>query len=153
MVGKRSIAFMFSLAGAILIFISGIFLGVLTILFGLIMLPPELIPLVGLVFGFFGETLMALGIWSITVSSIIGILMLIGAFMVLSTIRNTVIKGSILVIALSIIAIFLLGGCFPLMGTTFLEIVFYAGVMLAIIGGTLGIVWRPSKSLPPPPPP
>lgn len=79
--------------------------------------------------------------------------MFISAFMILSEIRNTAIRGSILIIVLSIIAIFLLGGCFPPLGITLLEILFYARVMLAIIDGTLGLVWRPSKSLPPPPPP
>ncbi|MEM3746743.1 MAG: hypothetical protein QXN67_04640 [Thermoproteota archaeon] len=74
-------------------------------------------------------------------SIVIGILMLIGAFMINSTSKSRVTMGSILVIIFSIIAVFIGGGFY------------YIGTILGIIGGILGLIWKPSPAIPPPPPP
>ncbi|MEM2941358.1 MAG: hypothetical protein QW304_07420 [Thermoproteota archaeon] len=71
----------------------------------------------------------------------IGILMLIGALMINSTSKSRVTMGSILVIIFSIIAVFIGGGFY------------YIGTILGIIGGILGLIWKPSAAIPPPPPP
>ncbi|MEM1548064.1 MAG: hypothetical protein QXN75_03415 [Thermoproteota archaeon] len=141
------------MAGAVLILFSGILLGIIAILLGVIISFTRWIPIIGLLFEFFGEELTSLGIWLIIVTSIIGVLIIIGAVMILSKSKSRVIKGSILVIALSIIAVFFIGGCFSPMGIASLETLFYVGILLEMIGGTLGLLWRPSDPSPPPPPP
>lgn len=68
----------------------------------------------------------------------IGIVMLVGAFMINSEDKSRVMTGSILVLVLVIIG-FVGGG-------------FYIGSILCIVGSILGLTWKPSEPAYPPPP-
>ena len=70
-----------------------------------------------------------------------GIIIVVGAVMMNSSMRSRVRTGAILVLILTIIgAFFTVGG-------------FVIGFILALIGSILGLTWKPTASMPPPPAP
>jgi len=128
---KPTAAFILSLLGGIFILLGGIFPAVIGAYCGAFtsMLEP-IVPgaawLGALTFIF-----MALGV-------IFGIIVIVGSIMIYQAVPSRVKVGSILVIVFSIISLFVAGG-----GG------FFVGLILGLIGGILGLVWKP----PAPPPP
>lgn len=72
---------------------------------------------------------MAVGVLGI----VLGIIIVIGSLQIRSGVPNKVRTWSIIVLVLSIISIFTGGG-------------FFIGFILGLVGGILGLVWKPSKA-------
>ncbi|MEM4717518.1 MAG: hypothetical protein QXE81_02005 [Desulfurococcaceae archaeon] len=125
---KPTAAFVLSLVGGIFVILGSILVLVAGGLIG------ELVPMVGGLFALAGG-----------VGLIFGILIVVGAVMINSGEPGKVKKGSILVLILSILSLFLAGGGF------------FIGFILGLIGGILGLTWKPPEkpapsttTLPPP---
>jgi len=85
-----------------------------------------------------GGLMIVLGILGL----IFGIIVLVGAIMIYSGERSKVRTGSILVLVFSILNLIFGGGGF------------FIGFILGLIGGILGLVWKPeARGEAPPPPP
>lgn len=126
---KPTAAFALSLVGGILILINGIIMFVgAGILAGIAAVVPGVGPAIGgLIMAY-----AALGL-------VMGILVIVGAVMINSGAINKVRVGSILVIVFSVISLLSGGG-------------FIIGFVLALVGGILGLVWKPTTPPPPLPP-
>ncbi|MGB9718314.1 MAG: hypothetical protein ACPL4E_07740 [Thermoproteota archaeon] len=132
MAEKPTAAFILSLIGAILIILNALILAFFTTLVGVAL------GVFGRALGVFlprlGSLVFLLGIGGI----VIGIIVLVGAFMINSEDKSRVTTGSIIVLVFSIMSFFIGGG-------------FIIGFLLCIVGSILGLTWKPSA--PPPPPP
>jgi len=130
---RPTAAFILSLIGGIFILIGSLIGSILAgILGGAMMLVPFL--------GGLGALVILIAILGV----IFGIIIIIGAVMINSGDPSRVRTGSILVLIFSILSLLLTGGGFII------------GFILALVGGILGLVWKPSEQrggLPPPPPP
>jgi len=122
MMTKPNTAFAFLLIGGILILIQGIIYGLIIISAGI-----AIATIHGA--GFFGGLLAVLGVILI----IFGIILIGGALMVNTGEPNKVRSGSVIGIIFGALSIFFGGG-------------FYIGFMLSIIGGILGLTWKPEQS-------
>jgi hypothetical protein len=122
---KPTAAFVLALIGGILIFIVGLF-----VFFG--SMAASSVSYLYSVFAFSA-------IWFLLFGVIIGIIVIVGAFMMYSSPRQHVAWG-IVVLVLSILSILSTGGLI-------------IGLILGIIGGALGIAWKPSgvSTVPAPP--
>jgi len=133
MAEKPTAAFILSLIGAVLIIINAMIIAVFTTVAGAIL------SIVGRTLGAFlgrlGGFIFLMGI----VGVVIGIIILVGAFMINSEDKTRITTGSIIVIVFSVIS-FLIGGGFIM------------GSILCIVGGILGLTWSPKTPSPPPPP-
>ncbi|MBO3800597.1 MAG: hypothetical protein FGF52_06080 [Candidatus Brockarchaeota archaeon] len=147
MVEKPIFPLLLSMIGATLVIISGlVIVAFITLISVSALIMEEVIgeiPIIGSISAYlvglvFEEIIISLAVFGIC-PIVIGILMFIGAVIMNSTNKSRVKRGSIIVIIFSIIAVFLGGG-------------FYIGSILGIIGGILGLVWKPSKAVLPPPP-
>lgn len=127
---KPTAAFVLSLIGGIFILLAGLvvalFLGILGA--GISMIP-------GL--GWLGGAMVALSVLGL----IFGILVIVGALMINSGVPSKVKTGSIIVLVFSILSLPTVGGGMVI------------GFLLGLIGGILGLVWKPTAAAPPPPPP
>jgi len=121
MMTKPNTAFAFLLIGGILILIQGIIYGLIIISAGI-----AIATIHGA--GFFGGLLAVLGVILI----IFGIILIGGALMVNTGEPNKVRSGSVIGIIFGALSIFFEGG-------------FYIGFMLSIIGGILGLTWKPEQ--------
>jgi hypothetical protein len=121
MMTKPNTAFAFLLIGGILILIQGIIYGLTIIYAGI-----AIATIYGA--GFFGGLLAVLGVILI----MFGIILIGGALMVNTGEPNKVRSGSIIGILFGALSIFFGGG-------------FYTGFMLSIIGGILGLTWKPEQ--------
>jgi hypothetical protein len=121
MMTKPNEAFAFLLIGGILILIQGIIYGLIIISAGI-----AIATIHGA--GFFGGLLAVLGVILI----IFGIILIGGALMVNTGEPNKVRSGSVIGIIFGALSIFFGGG-------------FYIGFMLSIIGGILGLTWKPEQ--------
>lgn len=126
MAEKPTAAFILSLIGAILILIEGLVISVFVSIIG---------AAVGIFHHMFGGLVIVIGLAALS----IGIVILIGAFMINSEDKSRVMTGSVLVLVLAIIGFFIGGG-------------FYIGSILCIVGSILGLTWKPSEPAYPPPP-
>ena len=129
---KPTAAFALSLVGAILMILGGLAYAILaSIAGGFISIVPGM--------EWLGGLLIIMGILGL----IFGIIVLVGAIMIYSGERGKVRTGSILVLIFSILNLIFGGGGF------------YIGFILGLIGGILGLVWKPEAraEAPPPPPP
>ncbi len=132
---KPTAAFVLSLIGGIFIIIGGVFGTIIGIIGSAFIgafswISPEAATLSGiiLVYGILGL--------------VFGIIVVIGAVMINSGERGKVRTGSILAIIFSILSLFFYGwGGFII------------GFILSLIGGILGLTWKPSVEEAPPPPP
>lgn len=115
---KPTAAFVVSLIGGILILIAGLGYAALGAICG------------GLV-GMFAPAVGAAVFLYMALGAICGILVIIGAIMINKAEPDKVKMGSILVLVFSIISIVSGGG-------------FFIGMLLGIIGGILGLIWKPS---------
>lgn len=122
MMTKPNTAFAFLLIGGILILIQGIIYGLIIISAGI-----AIATIHGA--GFFGGLLAVLGVILI----IFGIILIGGALMVNTGEPNKVRSGSVIGIIFGGLSIFFGDG-------------FYIGFMLSIIGGILGLTWKPEQS-------
>lgn len=119
-VEKPTAAFVVSLIGGILILIEGLVLSSLGAVCGsLASIAPGGAPIGAALFLY-----MSIGL-------ICGILVLIGAVMINTVNPSRVKTGSIIVLIFSIVSFFSGGG-------------FFIGMILGIVGGILGLVWKPS---------
>ncbi|MEM2025603.1 MAG: hypothetical protein QXW94_04865 [Desulfurococcaceae archaeon] len=130
MAEKPTAAFALALVGGILILIAGLVAAVIGTIGGLI---ASLVPVIE---GFAGGLIIALA----ELGFIMGILVIIGAVMINSGVPSEVRTGSILVIIFSVLSLITCGGGFII------------GFILALVGGILGLVWKPGAARPPPPP-
>ncbi|MEM2214636.1 MAG: hypothetical protein QXQ20_08155 [Candidatus Nezhaarchaeales archaeon] len=123
---KPTAAFVLSLVGGIIILINGIIVLVgAGIAASIATMVPGMGPAIsGLVIAFASFIL------------VMGILVIVGAVMINSGAPNKVRVGSILVIVFSVISLLGGGG-------------FIVGFVLALVGGILGLTWKPAT--PPPP--
>ncbi|MGC9149119.1 MAG: hypothetical protein ACP5GI_06745 [Sulfolobales archaeon] len=115
---KPTAAFVLSLIAGILVLLTGIILAVAG---GLVAMMLPIGKVVGLV--------IALA----AVNVVLGILIIVGAVFINSGEPGKVKTGSILVLVLSIISLFVGGGGF------------FIGFILGLIGGILGLRWRPTQ--------
>lgn len=132
MTEKPTAAFVLSLIAGILILIGGLGAAIIGAICGAMMgaLEPY-VPGAGFVGG--------LVVLSASLGLISGILVIIGAIMINKAEPSSVRNGSIIVLIFSILSlIFSNGG-------------FYIGFILGLIGGILGLVWKPSPPTPPAP--
>lgn len=120
---KPTAAFVLSLVGGIFILINGILLAVIAFIGGAIL---SLIPMLG----FIGGIVMIMG----TVGLVLGILIVIGAIQINSGELNKVRTWSLVVLVLSIVSIFIGGG-------------FIIGFILSLVGGILGLMWKPEEKV------
>lgn len=118
---KADTAFAFLLIGGILILIQGIIYGLMIISAGI-----AIATIHGA--GFFGGLLAVLGLILIT----FGIILIGAALMVNTGEPNKVRSGSVIGIIFGALSIFFGGG-------------FYIGFMLSIVGGILGLTWKPEQ--------
>jgi hypothetical protein len=126
---KPTAAFVLSLIAGIIYILAGIATAILATIVG------SLVSFAGM--GGIGLAGAALG----AVGLVCGIIMIIGAVMMNTSVQSRVRTGAILVLVLTIIgAFFTLGG-------------FGIGGILGLIGSILGLVWKPTASMPPPPAP
>ncbi|MEM3565622.1 MAG: hypothetical protein QXK47_02120 [Candidatus Bathyarchaeia archaeon] len=129
---KPTAAFALSLVGAIFMILGGLVSAILaSIAGGFLSIVPGM--------EWLGGALLIFGILGL----IFGILVLVGAVMINSGERDKVRTGSIIVLIFSILnLIFGSGG-------------FFIGFILGLIGGILGLIWKPGAraEAPPPPPP
>ncbi len=88
---------------------------------------------------FAASLLLGFAIVTLPLGILCGVMIIVGAAMMKN--REKVYTGAALVLAFSLISLFSLGG-------------FFLGFLLALIGGILGLTWRPAppRILPPPPP-
>jgi hypothetical protein len=133
MAEKPTAAFILSLIGAVLIIINAFIIAVFTTVAGAIL--STVGRTLGAFLGRLGGLIFLIGI----VGVVIGIIILVGAFMINSEDKTRVTTGSIIVIVFSVTS-FLIGGGFII------------GSILCIVGGVLGLAWSP-KTPPLPPPP
>lgn len=126
MAEKPTAAFILSLIGAVLILIQGLIIAVFASIIG---------AAIGIFHPMFGGLVIIIGVAALS----IGIIMLVGAFMINSEDKSRVMTGSILVLVLAIIGFFVGGG-------------FFIGSILCIVGSILGLTWKPSEPAYPPPP-
>ncbi|MEM3769977.1 MAG: hypothetical protein QXG76_02160 [Candidatus Bathyarchaeia archaeon] len=142
---KPTVAFALSLVGAILIIIQSVLVLVyaifLSMVGGFIGQFAGMVPGMEGVSGAIGAFFLMFLIICI-VGLVFGILVLVGALMINSGEKDKVRKGSIMVLIFSILSLFTASG-------------FYIGFILALIGGILGLIWKPEARVeaPPPPPP
>lgn len=124
---KPTAAFVLSLIGGILILINGLILAIgAGVVAGIAAMVPGIGPAIsGLIMGL------------AVLNLLMGVLVIVGAIMINSGVLNKVRMWSILVIIFSVIS-FLGGGGFII------------GFVLALVGGILGLVWKPTA--PPPSP-
>ena len=121
MMTKPNTAFALLLIGGILILIQGTIYGLMIISAGM-----AIATIHGA--GFFGGLLAVLGVILI----IIGIILIGSALMVNTGEPNKVRSGSIIGIIFGALSIFFGGG-------------FYTGFILSIVGGILGLTWKPEQ--------
>ena len=121
MMTKPNTAFAFLLIGGILILIQGIIYGLIIISAGI-----AIATIHGA--GFFGGLLAVLGVILI----IFGIILIRSALMVNTGEPNKVRSGSVISIIFGALSIFFGGG-------------FYTGFILSIVGGILGLTWKPEQ--------
>jgi len=128
---KPTAAFALSLVGAIIMILGGLFSTIIAIIAGgFISIIPGM--------EWLGGLMIVLGILGL----IFGIIVLVGAIMIYSGERSKVRTGSILVLVFSILNLIFGGGGF------------FIGFILGLIGGILGLVWKPeARGEAPPPPP
>ncbi|MGQ9469234.1 MAG: DUF6114 domain-containing protein [Nitrososphaerales archaeon] len=128
MAEKPTAAFVLSLIGAIIILIGAILTAALFAAGG------------ALFFAIPGLEWLGTSFLIIAVVQIIfGIIILIGAMWINSTDRGKIKNGSIIVLIFSIIGLLLGAG-------------FFIGPILGLVGGILGLTWKPTAAPPPPPP-
>ncbi|MEM3383061.1 MAG: hypothetical protein QXL52_04540 [Nitrososphaerales archaeon] len=128
MAEKPTAAFILSLIGAILIILDGLWVAIaFSILGGISFMLPGLELLGGL--------FLIIGV----VAIVLGVLTLVGAFMMNTSNKNKVKTGAILVLIFSIISLIVGGG-------------FIIGFILCLVGSILGLTWKPTEAPPPPPP-
>ncbi len=133
MVEKPTAAHILSLIGAILVLIGGIAFAVIFAVGGAFLAGfGALVPFAG----FLGVLFLIIA----AVHLIFGIIMLIGATWINSTDIEKVRNGSIIVLIFSIIGLLFGSG-------------FFIGPILGLVGGILGLVWKPTVPEPPPMPP
>jgi len=126
---KPTAAFVLSLIGGIIYLLVGIVIAVIAAFLGALASFADM--------GAVGLGVAAVG----AVGLVCGIIMIIGAVMMNSSERSRVRTGAILVLILTIVgAFFTIGG-------------FVIGFILALIGSILGLTWKPTVSMPPPPAP
>lgn len=126
MAEKPTAAFVLSLIGGIIYLLAGIITAVASYLIGSLASFGGL-EAVGIAFAAVG----AVGIVS-------GVIMVVGAVMMNSSVKSKVRTGAILVLVMMIIgAYFTIGG-------------FVIGFILALIGSVLGLTWKPTETMPPP---
>ncbi|MBS7639876.1 MAG: zinc ribbon domain-containing protein [Candidatus Bathyarchaeia archaeon] len=128
---KPTAAFVLSLLGGIFILLGGVLYAVIGAYCGALIGALEPIAPGATWIGAWIFILMALGV-------IFGIIVIVGSIMIYQAEPNKVKIGSILVIVFSILSLFVAG-----YGG------FFIGLILGLIGGILGLVWKPSA--PPPP--
>ncbi|HYC11656.1 MAG TPA: hypothetical protein VEC02_03240 [Nitrososphaerales archaeon] len=129
MAEKPTAAFVLSLIGGIIYLLVGIVIAVIAAFLGALASFADM--------GAVGLGVAAVG----AVGLVCGIIMIIGAVMMNSSERSRVRTGAILVLILTIVgAFFTIGG-------------FVIGFILALIGSILGLTWKPTVSMPPPPAP
>ena len=129
MAEKPTAAFILSLIGGVIYLLVGIVIASAASFIGSL---SSVAPM-----GMIGAAVAVVG----AVGIISGIIMVVGAIMMNSSERSRVRTGAVLVLVLTIIgAIFTVGG-------------FVIGFILALIGSILGLTWKPSESMPPPPAP
>jgi hypothetical protein len=137
---KPTAAFALSLVGAIFIIINA----VLMLIGGLFIAGMAgeysewlgMIPGAGSMVGAYITIILIIAI----VGLIFGILVLVGATMINSGEKSKVRTGSIMVLIFSILSLFTASG-------------FYIGFILGLIGGILGLIWKPEARAEAPPPP
>lgn len=137
---KPTAAFALALIGAIFIIINA----VLALIGGLFIAGMageysewlEMIPGAGAAVGAYVAIILIYAI----VGLVFGVLVLVGATMINSGEKSKVKTGSILALVFSILSIFVGGG-------------FYIGLILGLIGGILGLIWKPEERAAAPPPP
>ncbi|MEM4489477.1 MAG: DUF6114 domain-containing protein [Desulfurococcaceae archaeon] len=117
---KPTAAFVLSLIGGVLVILSSILVIVAGGLVG------EILPVVGGVVATVG-----------VVGLFLGVLMIVGAIMINTGEPGKVKTGSILVLVFSILSLFISGGGFLI------------GFILGLIGGILGLTWKPPQKLAP----
>jgi hypothetical protein len=126
---KPTAAFVLSLIGGIIYLLTGLIIAAASAFIG------SLASFAGL--AAVGIAVAAVG----AVGLISGIIMIVGAVMMNSSEKSKVRTGAILVLVLTIIgALFTVGG-------------FVIGFILALIGSILGLTWKPTAPMPPPPAP
>jgi hypothetical protein len=126
---KPTTAFVLSLIGGIIYLLTGLLVAAASTIIGSLASFADL--------GAIGATVAAVGVLGI----VSGIVIIIGAVMMNSTQQSKVRTGAVIVLVLTIIgAIFTVGG-------------FVIGFILALIGSILGLTWKPSATMPPPPAP
>lgn len=113
---KPIAAFILSLLGGILVIIGGI----LTVIAG---------GLVGEILPGIGELVAALGV----VGLMLGVLIIVGAVMINKGEPGSVRTGSIIVLVSSVLSLIFAGGGF------------FIGFLLGLIGGILGLTWKPPE--------
>ena len=129
MAERPTAAFVLSLVGGVFYILGGAFIAFLATVVG------SLASLVGA--GYLGLGIVGLG----TIGLVSGIVILVGAVMMNSSDKSKVRTGSILVLVFTLVgAAFTIGG-------------FFIGFILALIGAILGLTWKPSATMPPPPSP
>jgi hypothetical protein len=121
MMTEPKAAFAFLLAGGILILFQGIIYGLITIYAGI-----GVATIYGA--GFWGGLIAMLGV----VLILFGVILIKGAFMVGTGEPDKVRSGSIIGIIFGALSIFFGGG-------------FYIGFILSIVGGILGLTWKPEQ--------
>ncbi len=124
--GERpTAAFVLSLISGILVLLTGILMLVAA---GLVSsISGELVPGIPYPLELIGSLIAIFGV----VGLIFGILILVGAVMIYSGEPSKVKIGSILVLVFSILSLFIVGGGF------------FIGFILGLIGGILGLIWKP----------
>lgn len=128
MAEKPTAAFVLSLVGGVLILVNAIIVLIGATIAAAI---ASVVPVVGVATG---VVVIAYGLAGL----VIGILVIVGAIMINSGNPGKVRTWSIIVLVFSVISILIGGG-------------FIIGLVLGLVGGILGLVWKPSA--PPPPSP
>lgn len=124
---KPTAAFVLSLIGGIIILINGVLFAVAA-------------AIVGSLAAFFMPAFGALALAIAVPGLIFGIIIIIGAALMHTTDPSKVKTGSILVLIFSILSIIIGGG-------------FIIGLILGVVGGALGLAWKPSAPSAPSPAP